>query len=121
MESLMVQHERSVIESLPTELTGEPRCSVLLPDVLLHRTGLHFLGAVRTGKLLRVAVHSLAVVVEAAGKLEGDSTLITVRSFTLLPTTPSLDNVLYIKFLFHSCKIWKLVERFSMLFHNMDK
>ena len=111
MESLMVQHERSVIESLSTELTGEPRCSVLLSDVLLHRTGLHLLGAVRTGKLLRVAVHSLAVVVETAGELEGHSTLITEHRLGLVPLQPPppLDDVINIILLLHCIKIWKLI------------
>ena len=119
----MIQHERSVIESFPTELAGKPRSAVFLPDVLLHGAGLHLLGAVRAGQLLGVAVHPLPVIVEAARELERDPTLLTVGGLAGVALLPPLrdSNIICTKFLIHRGKVGKLVKWFSMFFHNMDK
>ena len=57
---------------------------MFLPDVLLHGAGLHLLGAVRAGQLLSVAVHSLPVVVQSAGELEGNPALLTEHGLVLV-------------------------------------
>ena len=106
----MVQHKTSVIESFATKLACEPRLAVLLSDVLLHGAGLDLLGAVRARQLLRVPVHPLSVIVEAAGKFERHPTLVTVGG----PSTRSLlssfhnSNIVCVKLVIHGCKVWKL-------------
>ena len=85
---------------------------MFLPDVLLHRAGLHFLGAVGARELLCVAVHSLPVIVQTAGELEGDTTLITVHGFVLVSfhPTPSFNDVINVILLLHCSKIGKLIK-----------
>ena len=106
----MVQHKTSVIESLATKLTREPRLAVLLSDVLLHGAGLDLLGAVGTGQFLRVSMHSLSVIVEAAGKFERHATLVTIRgSSTRSFLSPFHNsNIIGIKLIVHGCKVGKL-------------
>ena len=87
-----------------------PGIAVLLPNVLLHCTSFDLFGTMRTRHLLGVAVHSLAVIVQTACKLERHTAIITVSCSTLVALLSLSDDVPDIKLLLHGCKVWKLVK-----------